>query len=187
MTDSSRSQSRRQGCGSGEAIPPWTCALACRGRDGRAAAWTSIASGACVLRRGPTRWQAGAARQGRDPRAAGRRASRSVRRWQPLASWNPPPMDHPRRLGTAVIGICRRRRRGITALAAWICCRCPASVRVYREQHVSRNDTWPPTSFARRIPDGKGSWEIFEKKGKQSALVDGRNRNGSDGSGTRGR
>jgi len=57
----------------------------------------------------------------------------------------------------------------------------------YREQQVSRNDTRPPTSFARRIPDGKGSWEIFEKKGKQSALVDGRNRNGSDGSGTRGR
>ena len=70
MTNPLRSQSGRQGSGSGEAIPPWTCALTRRGRYLRAAA-----SVACVLRQGPTRWQAGAARRGRDSRTEIRASS----------------------------------------------------------------------------------------------------------------
>ena len=51
---------------------------------------------------------------------------------------------------------------------------------------MSRNDTRPPTSFARRIPDGKGSWGIFEKKEDNMLSLMAGNPNGSDGSGTRG-
>jgi len=123
MTDPSRSQSGRQGSGSGEAIPPWTCALTRRCLDARrlrclraAAGTRMLASWSLVPRPGPARRQLPRTEIRASLAATSLLESAAARKTR--AACGPPALPR------------NRRRRGITALAAWICCRCPASVRV---------------------------------------------------------